>query len=88
MIIRLIDNPTSISNPELPEINLSAFNNQLEVTGLHRSSEILIYDINGKLITKTFATSQSIIIPFNQKGIFIVKIQNETQKFTQKVMFN
>ena len=88
LIIRLIDSPTSISNPELPEISLSAFNNQLEVTSLHRSSEILIYDINGKLITKTFATSQSIIIPFRYKGIFIVKVQNEAQNLTQKVAFN
>ena len=87
LIIRLVDNPTSLSSPEMAEIRLSTFNNQLEVMGLSFPSDISIYDINGQLIAKTFATSQSIIIPFNHKGIFIVKVQNEAQKFTQKVVF-
>ena len=86
VIIRLVNNPTAIMQFPLQEINLSTFDNQLQITNLQFPSEISIYDISGKLVTKTITTDYSVIIPLRQKGIFIVKVLNEAQMFTRKVM--
>jgi len=67
-------------------ITLSIFDSQLQISDLLLPSGIFIYDISGKLLTETTATGPSAIIPFPQKGIFIVKIQNEAQTLTQKIM--
>ena len=86
MIITLINNPNSITKQQLPEINLSFFDNQFYISNLQLPSVISIYDISGKAITKKVTSDWSIIIPFSQKGIFIVKVDNEAQQLVKKVL--
>ena len=82
--IKLVDAPTAITQLQAPEIKLSIFDNQLQISELQLPSEISIYDISGKLVTKIMTTDRSIIIPLQQKGIFIVKVQNNIQTLTTK----
>jgi len=85
--IRLVNNPTVITQPASPEIKLLVLNNQLQISNLQLPSVISIYDISGKLVTKTTTTERSILIPFNrQRGIYIVEVRNEMQKITRKVV--
>jgi len=86
VLIKLMSAPTSIDKPALPDINLAIIDNQLHISDLHLFSEITIYDISGKLITKTSSTDSSIIIPFYKQGIYIVQIKNALQSITRKVM--
>ncbi|MDR0232956.1 MAG: CotH kinase family protein [Dysgonamonadaceae bacterium] len=86
MKIKLVNNPTSQPQHEMPEVNLSVFDNQLIVSNLQRPSIISVYDVSGKLITETTTSNYSLTIPIEQKGVFIVKIQNEVQRLTQKVV--
>ena len=67
-----------------PDIILLTAGNQLHISNLSPVSEIYIYDMSGKLMFKTSTTGSSIHIPFHHQGIFIVKIRNKTQTFTQK----
>ena len=84
--IKLADKPNSLKDIVLPEINLSIFNNQLQISDLQQPSDISIYDINGKLITKITTTEHSVIIPVRQKGAFIVNVRNKMQNLTRKVI--
>jgi len=84
--IMLNEIPTGISNPNPMEIQLSVLDNQLHISDLLLPSVISVYDINGKLITKKSSTNNSIIIPVNRNGIFIVQIQNDLQKLTRKIL--
>ena len=84
MNIKLVNSPNAIIQPQLPEIGLSVFDDYLQISDLQFSSVISIYDTSGKLVTEITANDRSIIIPFNHKGIFIVKIQNEAQEFVKK----
>jgi hypothetical protein len=85
--IKLVNSPTAIPQFNLQEIMLLVSENHLHISNLQLPSVISIYDVNGKLITKTTTTGQSILIPFyHQRGTFIVEIQNERQKLTRKIV--
>ena len=84
--IKLVNNPNSFTRLEIPEISFSIFDNQLLISDLELPSVISIYDISGKLVTEITTSDRSLIIPIYQTGIFIVKIQNEAQRLTRKVI--
>jgi len=85
--IKLIEKTTNLTTEILqPEINMSVFNHQLYIKDLQPYSYISIYDISGRLITKTSTSNNSIIIPLRQQGVFIVEVRNETRIFTQKIV--
>ena len=84
--IKLTDNPTSIPILAKSEIKLSVFGNRLQISNLRFSTVVSIYDITGKLVTKTATVGQSVIIPIDRKGVFVVKAQNEAQSFTRKIV--
>ena len=84
--IKLIDTIDSLSSSELSEIAFSVSNNQLHISNLRLPSVVSIYDMSGKLVAQTSATDHSTHIPFRQKGVFIVTVCNEGQRFTQKIV--
>ncbi len=84
--IELVSNPNSSTNLEMQEIDLSVSGNQLQISALQLPSVISIYDITGKLIVKKTTSNSSLTVPANQKGVFIVKVQNDSQRLTQKVV--
>ncbi len=70
------------------EIEIIFNNNQLKISGLKRTSTIILYDITGKII-QIFAqveNNQSISLTNLQSGIYIVKIENENQTETTKII--
>ena len=69
-----------------PIINMYTFDNQLYIYNLPVHSHISIYDMGGRLVTKTSTSNDSIIIPLRQHGIFIVEVRNNAQIFTQKIV--
>jgi len=83
--IKLV-NPTAIIQPAPQEIVISAFDDYLQISDLQFPSGISIYDMSGKLVTETTTNDRSVIIPFQYKGIFIVKIQNEMQRVVKKIV--
>ena len=84
--IRMANKPSSLTKLAIPEISLSVVDHHLQISELQCPSGISIYDMSGKLLIQTTATDRSIRIPFPRKGIFIVKVQNEVQKLTEKVV--
>jgi len=85
--IKLVSNPTAITQPASPAIKLLVLNNQLQISNLQLPSVISIYDVSGKLVTKTTTAERSIFIPLHrQRGVFIVEVRNEMQKITRKVV--
>ena len=77
-----------LTSPEVnqPQMNISIGENRLQISDLQTNSIISIYDVSGKLLFQTTSNDGSIAIPFPQQGVFIVKIQNKTQIFTQKIL--
>jgi len=86
MNIKLVANRTGIVPVASSEITLAILNNQLQISNLQLPSLISVYDVSGKLVTKTATSNRSTIISFPQKGIFIVKVQNDTQRLIEKVV--
>jgi len=92
--IKLVNAPdvelllTGVMQPESANNapNISVFGNQLQISNLQSHSVIYIYDMSGRLISRTSTSNSSIIVPVRQQGVFIVKIQNKSQMFTQKVV--
>jgi len=84
--IKLVNKTTQTPETTQPEINISVWDNQMQIFDLQPNSQVSIYDVSGKLMFRTIATNSSIVIPFTYQGVFIVKIQNKTQIFTQKVV--
>ena len=84
--IKLVDNPNSLASAELSEITVSVFDGQLRISNVQPPSVISVYDMSGKLVTQTTSTNRSVIIPLRQKGVFIVSVYSEGQRFVQKVV--
>ena len=83
--IRFVNNPTAIEQLASSKIILSNLDNRLQISNLQFPSIISIYDTSGKLVAETTTSNRSISIPFYQKGVFIVKVQNKAGSFIQKV---
>jgi len=88
VMIKLIENnnTTSLNSTNLQEINISTYDDQMQISNLRFPSVISVYDISGKLVTQTATTSNSILIPINKKGAFIVKVKNDLQNYSRKVI--
>ena len=76
---------TSFPEVEQPKTYILAYANQLQIFNLQPPSIISIYDMSGRLITKTSTSGSSINIPLHRQGIFIVEVRNDTQTIKQKV---
>jgi len=86
--IKLTGNPTALAQFPSPQINLSIFNDHLQISNLQRPSVISIYDIAGNPVIKRTTTDCLITIPFSQKGAYILKVRNEAQNLTRKIIRN
>jgi hypothetical protein len=85
--IKLVGKTTnSLPDAVQPEINMMTFANQLQINDLQPPSVISIYDIGGRLVSRTASSNNSVIIPLRHHGVFIVEIRTETQTFTQKIV--
>jgi uncharacterized protein YxeA len=84
--IEIIDNFNGIINENLSQITVSKANNQLLIEGLKENSLISIVDAGGRLVYKTNTNEYSIHIPVNQKGVFIVKVNNPDQAVCKKII--
>ncbi len=59
-------------------------NNQLYLYNLDENSEIIVYDVFGKVYYKTFTYSDEVIIPFGNSGVYIVEIKSQKNIFRNK----
>jgi hypothetical protein len=68
------------------ENKVYAANGQMHFVALQPLSIISIYDTSGKLLMQTSTNNNTLVIPFNRQGVFIVQVRNQKQTFTQKVI--
>jgi hypothetical protein len=73
------DNKTDIKSVSTT-VSVYATSNNIIINSLNTSANIAVYDITGKLIRQTTATS----IPVTQKGIYIVKVNGQAFKVLNK----
>jgi hypothetical protein len=85
--IRVMDNPTAIAGVDRPQISVSKDYNQLIISGLDGGSLISVYDAGGRLVNRLNTNEYSVNIPVNQRGVFIVKVNNPTQVFSGKIVY-
>jgi hypothetical protein len=78
---------TSFASEIKPESGILVVGNQLQINDMQPPFDISVFDMSGKLISKTSATGNSVAIPFQQQGVFVVKVQNKTKTITQKVIY-
>lgn len=80
---------SSLEKKTTSKIKLTITNNVLNVnTGYNGRSTINIYSTSGSLIkTRIINSSEGEIILPNAKGIYLVKVQNSSEFFTQKILF-
>ena len=76
---------TPVSNEIIETVgvlSLKAFasNGILNISGLQSDKQIRIYDINGQLVYKGIAKSETEQIPLNTSGIYIVSVANQSIK--------
>ncbi len=63
-------------------------NNALKIANLNGSVLVNITDITGKQITSITSENQNeVLVPFNKKGIFIIRIKTTKSIFAQKILF-
>ena len=67
-----------------PKIYVSDYH--LQISNVPNPSIISVFDVSGRLITRTSAVSSSVMIPVRQTGVYIVQIRNNTQTFMQKIV--
>jgi hypothetical protein len=84
--IKLVKNLTSLKSLASQGIIISTIDNQIQISDLQLPSVISIYDITGRLITTVAVTESSTTIPVRRKGAYIVKVGNDIQSHTQKVI--
>ena len=76
----VLGNANGLKPSIIPELNVYAENGTIFVVNLIETANIRIYDLTGKLLIKTNATE----IPFVQRGLYIVKVNNQTFKVINK----
>ena len=84
--IKLVDNPNATEKIASPEIYMWISDNRLYINNIQYPSVISIYDIQGRLISTTATSGASITIPYDHKGLIVVKVENESHSFVRKVM--
>ena len=76
--------------PVVLESTISCYtdNNQLMIKGLQGNSALSLYSVNGSLVFETKTTENELIIPLNEKGLYILKIKNKNQIIVEKIIIN
>jgi hypothetical protein len=84
--IKIVRNPTGILLLEASKIIISGKENQIRITGLESSSQISVFDLNGRLISGLKTGADSVTIPIRNKGAYILKIVSNDFTTTRKVV--
>ena len=77
---------TQVQNNLLMPVIINQVNNQLHFTGLFGNETIRIYNTAGICMHVLNANANEILIPFENKGVFIVNIFNGDYKYTGKII--
>lgn len=72
-----------IENQEV--VNVYGYNKQVYIYTERADAEITVYDLSGKQVAQTKATSQLTKLPIAQSGLYIVKVQSNENTTVQKV---
>ncbi|NDW08216.1 T9SS type A sorting domain-containing protein [Dysgonomonas sp. 520] len=59
----------------------------LTVDGLEEVSTIEVYGLNGTLVSSATVNASSATLPLYNKGVYVVSVKSNNQKYSQKVVF-
>lgn len=76
---------SSIDNATSPTLNVWSSNRNLHINGLTIGENVFVYNISGIMIHKTTAETENIIIPVNERGMYIVTTDKGVAK---KIIIN
>lgn len=68
-----------------PNFHITSSNRNINISGLNPNSYLMVFDASGRNVFKG-NTSNNISIPVRGKGVFIIRVQNGKEVFTQKVL--
>jgi len=95
--LQFVGNVVGISENNLEENNISVFpnpsNGEISIyfyVEPDKTSSLMIYDLNGKLINEVTEVSKNVSINVSQwsKGIYTIKIKNNSQFINKKITIN
>ena len=76
-----IDSSTQLKKPYVFVRN----QNEIVVTGISSSADILLVDISGKVLHLETSAKNECVIPVSNRGVYVVKIIYESRLYTYKV---
>jgi hypothetical protein len=77
---------TTVAIVNKPNIFSHISNNQLFIRGLQGKSLVSLYTVSGHLIAEVETFNNEAIIPLRERGVFILKVANQDQIITEKII--
>ncbi|MBO7594469.1 MAG: choice-of-anchor D domain-containing protein [Salinivirgaceae bacterium] len=74
-----IEEGSAVAEEAAAEVSIYAFNNTIVVEAAADGSEIVVFDMNGRMVAKTLATSSRTEIQMSKQGVYVVRIGNTAQ---------
>lgn len=71
---------SSIENENATELGIYASNNTIRIAGLAGNNTIYIYEASGRLVKNLQTTNESLEIPVEGKGLYIVRVGAQSSK--------
>lgn len=65
---------------------VSVSENTITISGIENPSTVILYSINGRVISQTITSENSVELPAISKGIYIVRIADKDSVFTAKLV--
>jgi len=87
--IAYITTPLSVNEDYAePTFNYNTLKNQLDLKNILANSNLILYDLSGKIVYSTTVASgnSTIDLPILNRGLYLIKIGNESHYLTQKIV--
>ena len=77
---------TNLDLAENTNLKINLKGDQLHILGLQGNETVRIYNIQGICLKQMKASDTLLDVEINQKGIYIIQIQNDKYRHTKKIM--
>ncbi|MDD4970049.1 MAG: leucine-rich repeat domain-containing protein [Paludibacter sp.] len=81
-ISKIVEATTAVENPLEVKFTAQISNGLLTISNVDAKNSIEVYTLAGKLVSKTNANGETISLSLPTKGIYIVKVANQSKKIT------
>lgn len=82
---KIAQNSYSYVEDGQPKFHITSSDHTIKISGIKSKSYLMVFDTVGRNVFKG-TVSDSVVIPIRSKGVFIIRIQSETEISTQKIL--